>query len=58
MDTATQPGGMSKLRKAPEQIQLLVVLIVDRLWLRTNEGGIEPKHEANFRTAAMQPKQV
>ena len=31
MDTATRPGGMSMLRKAPEQSQLLVVLIVDIL---------------------------
>jgi hypothetical protein len=31
MDTPTRPGGMSMLRKAPEQSQLLVVLIVDIL---------------------------
>ena len=32
--------------------QLLVVLIIGILGLRTNEGGIEQENEANFRPAA------
>src|SRR5271157_3801753 len=32
-------------RKAPKRSQLLVVLIVDILRLRTNEGGIEQENE-------------
>src|SRR5208282_945768 len=32
-------------RKAPEQSQFAWVLVVDRLLLRTNQGGIERKNE-------------
>src|SRR5271157_4932346 len=32
-------------RKAPKRSQFARVLVVDRLTLRTNEGGIEPENE-------------
>src|SRR5271157_3864156 len=35
-------------RKAPKGSQLLVVLIIDILRLRTNQGGIEPENEAIY----------
>src|SRR5271157_2972622 len=32
-------------RKAPKQSQIARVLVVDRLLLRTNQGGIEPENK-------------
>jgi hypothetical protein len=42
-----QAGG-----KAPEQSQLPVVLAVDMLSLKSNQGGIEPENKANFPPSA------
>src|SRR5271157_3860991 len=42
-------GGARGERKAPERSQFARVLVVDRLLLRANEGGIERENEPNFR---------
>ena len=44
-------GGTGADRKAPEQSQIAWVLVVDRLLLGTNEGGIERKNKPDSRPA-------
>src|SRR5208283_1091361 len=44
--------GTGGARKAPKQSQIARVLVVDRLLLRTNQGGIEQENEANSLPAA------
>jgi hypothetical protein len=51
-------GGVGGDGKAPKRSQMLVVLILVILRLRTNEGGIEQENEPNSSPAAWGERRV